>query len=141
MIQPKEHSIVLDERRLMDKIDQAIEDLLVLKRNLLGEDNGYEMWRDYEISLPLAITALKKVKQYESTGLSPDVCKNYKLFEDELISKGITFKELLGYIDELKVVKSFEAEDKEYDLNDYCYIIGDVDFCCGSCENCDYYEE
>ncbi|WP_455717708.1 hypothetical protein [Anaerosporobacter sp.] len=44
---------------------------------------------------------VRKLAAYEDTGLTPDVCNNYKLFEDELISKGITFSELLEYIDGL----------------------------------------
>lgn len=32
-----------------------------------------------------------KLKDYEGTGLPPEVCANYKTFEDECISKGVTF--------------------------------------------------
>lgn len=52
------------------------------------------------------------LKSYEDTGLSPDICKNYKLFEDELISNDITFKELLSYIDKLKCAKSCKVSDE-----------------------------
>jgi hypothetical protein len=53
--------------------------------------------------------AIQKLAEYEDTELTPDACKNYKLFEDELITNDITFKELLSYIDKLKHVKSCEA--------------------------------
>lgn len=33
----------------------------------------------------------EKLKDYEDTGLPPEVCANYKTFEDECISKGVTF--------------------------------------------------
>lgn len=46
--------------------------------------------------------ALLKLKEYEDTELEPDVCKNYKLFEDECISEGITFKDILRIKDILK---------------------------------------
>lgn len=32
---------------------------------------------------------------YEDTGLEPEVCANYKTFEDEAISKGVTFKRIV----------------------------------------------
>lgn len=58
---------------------------------------------------------------YEDTGLTPDVCKNYKLFEDELISKGITFNELLRYIDKINPKKityqEYEYEGKKVKIN------------------------
>ena len=33
--------------------------------------------------------------QYEDTGLEPAMCANYKTFEDEAISKGVTFKRIV----------------------------------------------
>ena len=32
---------------------------------------------------------------YEDTGLPPEVCANYKTFEDECISKGVTFSRIV----------------------------------------------
>lgn len=39
--------------------------------------------------------AVDKLAAYENTGLSPEVCANYKTFEDEAISKGVTFKRIV----------------------------------------------
>lgn len=37
----------------------------------------------------------EKLKAYEDTGLTPEVCANYKTFEDECISKGVTFSRIV----------------------------------------------
>lgn len=36
-----------------------------------------------------------RLMQYEDTGLEPAMCTNYKTFEDEAISKGVTFKRIV----------------------------------------------
>ena len=36
---------------------------------------------------------------YEDTGLEPAVCANYKTFEDEAISKGVTFKRIIALME------------------------------------------
>lgn len=36
-----------------------------------------------------------RLMQYEDTGLEPAMCANYKTFEDEAISKGMTFKRIV----------------------------------------------
>ena len=36
-----------------------------------------------------------RLMQYEDTGLEPATCANYKTFEDEAISKGVTFKRIV----------------------------------------------
>lgn len=36
-----------------------------------------------------------RLAAYEDTGLEPDVCSNYRKFEDEAISKGVTFKRIV----------------------------------------------
>ena len=36
-----------------------------------------------------------RLMQYEDTGLEPAMCANYKTFEDETISKGVTFKRIV----------------------------------------------
>lgn len=38
---------------------------------------------------------LNKLAAYEDTGLTPEVCANYKTFEDECISKGVTFSRIV----------------------------------------------
>lgn len=37
----------------------------------------------------------ERLKAYEDTGLEPAMCANYKTFEDEAISKGVTFKRIV----------------------------------------------
>ena len=39
--------------------------------------------------------AWERLKAYEDTGLAPNVCANYKKFEDEAISNGVTFRRLV----------------------------------------------
>jgi hypothetical protein len=39
--------------------------------------------------------AIHKLAEYENTGLTPEVCKNYKLFEDEVIASGRDFNYIL----------------------------------------------
>ena len=36
---------------------------------------------------------------YEDTGLEPAMCANYKTFEDEAISKGVTFKRIVALME------------------------------------------
>ena len=40
-----------------------------------------------------------RLMQYEDTGLEPAMCANYKTFEDEAISKGVTFKRIVELMD------------------------------------------
>ena len=42
-----------------------------------------------------------RLAAYEDTGLTPEICANYKKFEDEAISKGVTFN---------RIVELMEAE-------------------------------
>lgn len=35
----------------------------------------------------------------EDTGLTPEICANYKTFEDEAISKGVTFKRIVALME------------------------------------------
>ena len=37
----------------------------------------------------------ERLKAYEDTGLTPEVCANYKTFEDEVVSKGVTFARIV----------------------------------------------
>ena len=41
----------------------------------------------------------EKLKAYEATGLEPAMCANYKTFEDEAISKGVTFKRIVALME------------------------------------------
>ena len=38
---------------------------------------------------------IKKLAEYEDTGLTPIICKTYKEFEDECIRDGVQFKDVL----------------------------------------------
>ena len=41
----------------------------------------------------------ERLKAYEDTGLEPAMCANYKTFEDEAISKGVTFKRIIALME------------------------------------------
>ena len=47
-------------------------------------------------------SVIKRLAEYEDTGLTPDVIQNYKAFEDECILDGVQFKEILILKDILK---------------------------------------
>ena len=40
-----------------------------------------------------------KLAEYEDTELSPNTCKNYKLFEDEVIASGRTFNHIIKMLE------------------------------------------
>ena len=40
-----------------------------------------------------------RLMQYEDAGLEPAMCANYKTFEDEAISKGVTFKRIVALME------------------------------------------
>lgn len=53
----------------------------------------------------------ERLKEYEDTGLAPNVCANYKKFEDEAISNDVTFKRIVELMNadaegRLKIVHS-----------------------------------
>ena len=41
----------------------------------------------------------ERLAAYEDTGLTPEICANYKTFEDEAISKGVTFKRVVALME------------------------------------------
>lgn len=41
----------------------------------------------------------ERLEEYEDTGLEPAICANYKIFEDEAISKGVTFKRIVALME------------------------------------------
>lgn len=43
--------------------------------------------------------AFDRLAAYEDTGMEPDTCANYKQFEDEVISKCVTFKHILELLE------------------------------------------
>lgn len=42
---------------------------------------------------------VERLAAYEDTGLEPAMCANYKTFEDEAISKGVTFKRIVALME------------------------------------------
>jgi len=65
--------------------ENAIEIINTIHTNRLDFNSEY---------LPI-MDALDSLAAYEATGLEPEVCQNYKIFEDEAISKGITFTRIV----------------------------------------------
>lgn len=61
-----------------------------------------------------------RLMQYEDTGLEPAMCANYKTFEDEAISKGVTFKRIVALMEADKdgrlVVPPCKAGDTVYEV-------------------------
>lgn len=53
-----------------------------------GEFGTYEAFFDYSM-------AVRKLGQYEDTGLTPEVVMDFKIFEDEAISKGVPFSRIV----------------------------------------------
>ena len=51
-------------------------------------DEMIAMYNDYE-------RMAKELEAYEDTGLTPEVCAEYRKFEDEVIASGMTFGELV----------------------------------------------
>ena len=64
----------------------------------------------------------ERLKEYEDTGLTPEVCANYKAFEDEAISKGVTFARIVELMeadqDGRVFVAPCKAGDTVYELRD-----------------------
>lgn len=48
---------------------------------------------------PFDETICKRLAAYEDTELEPAMCANYKAFEDEAISKGVTFKRIIALME------------------------------------------
>lgn len=46
-------------------------------------------------TLQCILDCFERLAAYEDTGLEPEVCADYKAFEDEAISKGITFNRIV----------------------------------------------
>ena len=61
-----------------------------------------------------------RLMQYEDTGLEPAICANYKTFEDEAISKGVTFKRIVALMEADRVgrlvVPPCKAGDTVYEI-------------------------
>ena len=42
---------------------------------------------------------MMRLAAYEDTGLEPEMCANYKTFEDEAISKGVPFRRIVALME------------------------------------------
>ena len=62
----------------------------------------------------------ERLKAYEDTELDPEMCANYKTFEDEAISKGVPFKRIVALMEAdragLLVVLPCKAGDTVYEV-------------------------
>ena len=62
----------------------------------------------------------ERLKAYEDTGLDPATCANYKAFEDEAISKGVTFRRIVALMEADRagrlVVLPCKAGDTVYEV-------------------------
>ena len=63
------------------------------------------MKEGYELSTVKGMRAvIDRLAAYEDTGLEPDVCAEYKKFEDEAVGKGVPFQ---------RIVELMEAEKED----------------------------
>lgn len=54
------------------------------------------IWKEWSVSKDSSIKeALLRLAAYEGTGLTPEVCAEYRKFEDEVVASGMTFGELV----------------------------------------------
>lgn len=81
-------------------------------------------------NLPSYTSAYWKLAEYESTGLTPDDCMEYKKFEDELVKSNKTFKHILELL---------KAEEQGLLQNTSCNGCNTED--CYECIRCDKYED
>lgn len=71
----------------MNRLTKRIGGSVIFPENIVGVPMTQDNDTVYAI--------LNKLAAYEDTGLTPEVCANYKTFEDECISKGVTFSRIV----------------------------------------------
>lgn len=71
----------------MDRLTKRIGGSVIFPENIVGVYMTPDNDTVYAI--------LNKLAAYEDTGLPPEACANYKTFEDECITKGVTFSRIL----------------------------------------------
>lgn len=71
----------------MERLTKRIGGSVIFPENIVGVSMTPDNDTVYAI--------LNKLTAYEDTGLPPEVCANYKTFEDECISKGVTFSRIV----------------------------------------------
>lgn len=74
----------------MDRLTKRIGGSVIFPENIVGVSMTPDNDTVYAI--------LNKLAAYEDTGLPPEVCANYKTFEDECISKGVTFSRIVELV-------------------------------------------
>jgi len=85
------------------KVEQALRsEKMKLEYRLKNKPNDINIL-DYTV-----IQALQQAKELAEVGFTKEVIQNYKTFEDELASKGITFTEVLEYVKEIEQIKERE---------------------------------
>ena len=90
-------------------------------------DEMIAMYNDYE-------RMAKELEAYEDTGLTPEVCAEYKKFEDEVIASGMTFGEMVelmhaekdGRLVELPPVKGADIDNPLEPLKVYSALKSEV---------------
>ena len=85
----------------------------------------------------------ERLKAYEDTGLMPEICANYTTFEDEAISKGVTFKRIVELMDadkdgRLVVLPAKTVFELTWDAGPDCDLVCPVSIdghgCCDFCD-------
>jgi hypothetical protein len=70
----------------------------------------------------------ERLKAYEDTGLEPAMCANYKTFENEAISKGVTFKRIVALMEADRTgrlaVLPCKVGDRLYELQIMVALVG-----------------
>ena len=86
-------------------------DMDILNKSIEIEKTVIEKYEESEKEVAVfdrfVVLCLEELKKYIGTGLSPDVCMNFKKFEDECIYDGVTFKQILTLKD---IVKGMTCE-------------------------------
>lgn len=59
---------------------------------------------------------MNRLGAYEDTGLTPEICAEYKKFEDEAVSKGVTFKRIVELMEAEKDDRLFISPLKVGDM-------------------------
>ena len=87
--------------------------------------------------------AIDRLAAYEDTGLMPEICADYKTFEDEAISKGVTFKRIVELMDadkdgRLLVLPAKTVFELTWDAGPDCDLVCPVSIdghgCCDFCD-------
>ena len=72
---------------------EVIENAIGVQENLI---KSYEYSEENpEVFEVIILELLKELKEYRDIGLHPEVCRNFKIFEDECIRDGITFIQII----------------------------------------------